>query len=145
MNYKSLIDFAAFGFIALVLSFFVALTIVNIFSRLRISDNSLHAMQSSHITPTSRLGGLAIIGAILFSCYYHELYSFNWLWISTVPILILGVMEDFYFSTSSKLRLFVGGLSAFTGIYLSQIYLTSIDIEPIGNLLQFSVIEYIFY
>ncbi len=140
MNDKSLIDYAYVGFTAFGISFFVALIIVIIFSRFKVSDISLHATQSSHITPTSRLGGLAIVAAILLACYYHELYSFNWLWMATLPILILGVLEDVYFPTSSKLRLFIGGLSALIGIYLSQFYLTSIDIEPIGNLLQFSVI-----
>jgi len=140
MNDKTLIDYADVGFIALGISFFVALIIVIIFSRFKVSDISLHATQSSHVTPTSRLGGLAIVSAILFSCYYHDFFSFNWLWMSTIPILILGILEDVYFPTSSKLRLFIGGLSALIGVYLSQIYLTSIDIEPLGNLLQFSVI-----
>ena len=118
MNDKSLIDYADFGFIALVISFFVALIIVSIFSRFKVSDISLHATQSSHRTPTSRLGGVAIVSAILFSCYYHRFYSFNWLWISTLPILILGVLEDVYYPTSSKLRLFIGGLSALNGVFV---------------------------
>ena len=140
MNGKNLIDYADFGFIALVISFLVALTIANIFSWFKVSDTSLHATQSSHRKPTSRLGGVAIVGDILFSCYYDRFYSFNWLWISAIPIFILGVMEDLHYPTSSKLRLFIGGLTSLMGIFLSQIYLTSIDIEPVGNLLKFSLI-----
>ena len=88
MNDKSLIDYADVGLIALGISFFVALIIVLIFSRFKISDISLDATQSAHITPTSRLGGLALVGAVLLSSYYHELFSFNWLWISLLPIVI---------------------------------------------------------
>lgn len=141
MNYEMPVDYFYSGLLAGIFSFIFSFTIIKLFKRLKISDYSIDSLQASHTSPTSRLGGMALIITLLFFSFFYDFYDFNWLWISLMPIFVLGLLEDFHYSTSSKLRIFVGSISVLIGVYLSGINLTSIDIEPLENLIAFPLIS----
>lgn len=100
------------AYITLILSFIFAIGIAGFFKFFKFKDLNIYKKRAAHLQATSRLGGLAVCGAILFAVF---LESNSWnleILISVVPLFIAGLLEDIGRQLKPKLRLAIGVLSA---------------------------------
>lgn len=139
-----MLDITFIGFV----SFFVSLavsTLIVFCSKLFLNvDRSLSDVQVAHITPTPRVGGLAIIVSVLVSAFIFHLENINWIVVASLPIFLIGVAEDFHFKTTPTLRYVVGAFSAIIGIFLSGVVLSTIDLGWFDTLLSLPFTAFIF-
>lgn len=98
----------------------------------------------AHIDPTPRYGGLALFIALVVSALIFQLNYVTWIILSSVPIFLIGLAEDYYFKTAPILRYIIGACSAIFGILLSGVVLNSIDLGYFDNLLSISFLAFIF-
>jgi len=110
INSEDLINFIFIFSASLVLS--VAL----VFVRIGRGVSDLSAQQSSHTRPTSRLGGLSVVGAIFIGTWFWfvsaELSAAYQLFlIVSAPLFIAGLAEDFGVATGVRLRLLAAVVS----------------------------------
>ena len=108
------------------------------------SDRSLNDVQVAHLVPTPRNGGLAVLVAITVSAIIFKLGNVTWVIISSLPIFIIGVAEDYYVKTTPTLRYILGACSASCGIFLSGVVLNSVDIGYLDKFLSAPFIAFIF-
>ncbi len=88
-------------------------------------------VQKSHEDPTPRIGGLAILAGCAYGWYEIENFSAKYLGyilISGMPVLILGLLDDLYFSIKPIYRLMGASISSIFAIFLLDIWLTGVDI-----------------
>lgn len=95
------------------------------------------AVQASHVSPTPRIGGLAILLALITAGTIDQAFS-NWnnyvfLLISTIPIFAAGLCEDLGYFASPVRRLGAASLSgalfvAVTGQWLSWVGIPGLDV-----------------
>ena len=126
-------------------SFFLSVSIVLIEKNFfNLEDVNLRARQASHLTPTSRLGGIAIlISSAVFSLI---LTGFNgWeLFVTVSPLFLAGLFEDIGFKSSPRIRLLVAGVCSAVAIYLYQAWLSNIDTVGVDWLLSFPIVGILF-
>ena len=93
----------------------------------KLGDSNLSAQQASHLTPTSRLGGAAIlIPAAVFAFFLNGFVGWE-LFVTVLPLFFIGFLEDIGVHSSPRLRLIVAAICAATGIYLYGAWLNNID------------------
>ena len=88
-------------------------------------------VQKSHEDPTPRIGGLAILAGCAYGWYEIENFSAKYLGyilISGVPVLILGLLDDLYFSIRPLYRLMGASISSICAIFLLETWLNGVDI-----------------
>lgn len=107
-------------------------------------DHSLSDIQVAHSVPTPRYGGLAVFSAIAASAFLFQLKDAKWIVISSLPIFLIGLAEDYYFKTAPVLRYILGAISAVCGIFFSGVVLNSVDLGYLDGLLSIIFIAYIF-
>ena len=112
-------------------------------SNLRISfrnslNNSILALQSSHLVPTSRLGGVAILVGVLVTILMGYRDTSPWLMVGIVPVFLIGLCEDLGFNLRPLYRLVVMSLSCLIVVGRTGVVLTSIDVIGIDYLFEFS-------
>ena len=121
-------DTALFG------SFFVSLLIIA--SRrihLHYSSRGLQEIevQRSHVGSTPRIGGLAIFFGCAYAWYNSDNFSSNYLGyiiLSGIPVLLLGLLDDFYFKVSPFYRLMGAAISSIIAIFLLKTWLNRVDV-----------------
>jgi UDP-N-acetylmuramyl pentapeptide phosphotransferase/UDP-N-acetylglucosamine-1-phosphate transferase len=100
------------GLIALI-SFCVCIAIVTMakfFPRLRGRENDTTAVQSMHVNPTPRVGGIAIFGASACSVFFIPVpltQGYIGFFLAISVLFIVGLKEDLGFDVSPKSRLLV--------------------------------------
>ena len=107
-------------------------------------DHSLSDVQVAHLVPTPRHGGLAIFCAIAASAFFFQLKDVQWIIVSSLPIFLIGLAEDYYLKTAPTLRYILGAISAVFGIFLSGVVLNSVDLVYFDHLLSKPSIALIF-
>ncbi|APO88535.1 MraY family glycosyltransferase [Marivivens sp. JLT3646] len=112
-------------------------------SNLRISfrnslNNSILALQSSHLVPTSRLGGVAILVGVLVAILMGYRDTSPWLMVGIVPVFLIGLCEDLGFNLRPLYRLAVMSLSCLLVVGQTGVMLTSIDVIGIDHLFELS-------
>ncbi len=119
---------------ALFVSFTVSLLII-VSGRihLRYSSRGLGdvEVQKSHVDPTPRIGGLAILAGCAYGWYGIENFSAKYLGyilISGMPVLILGLLDDLYFHVRPLYRLLGASISSIFAVFLLDIWLTRVDV-----------------
>lgn len=106
---------------------------------LKLEDIDLSARQASHVTPTSRLGGIAIlISSAAFSLFISEFSGWK-LFVIVLPLFLIGFLEDIGFKNSPRIRLLVAGLCSAAAIYLYDAWLSNIDTFGLDWLLSFPI------
>ncbi len=88
----------------------VIIALARFFPRLRGRDNDTTAVQSMHVNPTPRVGGLAIFGGLACSVLFFPVPISQGYFGFALAIFILflvGLKEDLGFHVSPKLRLLV--------------------------------------
>jgi len=130
--------FLAIVLITAVLSYMTCLSLVGLYNYLGGLDRSIKKLQSSHISATPRLGGVAIlISIILVEFIFGGLFRL-WFLVAVVPVFLIGLLEDFHFETNPKLRLLVGGIASLIAIFLSDTRITHVDFFILDAVLIFA-------
>ena len=93
------------------------------------SAQDLIAIQSTHLRPTSRLGGVAILTGIVIGLFLGNFQlGAVLIVISCAPIFLIGLLEDLTGKISAKKRMLGAVFSALLASLLNEAYIYSIDI-----------------
>jgi len=89
----------------------------------RLKRNDTSAVQASHLNPTARIGGLAIVIALIVPAMLSHSAD-NWntfvlLLVSATPVFVVGLAEDFGFLASPRRRLLAATVSG--GVFIALI------------------------
>ena len=109
--------------------------------------DDLSAVQKSHIVPTPRIGGLAILGGALIIPLVQEHQSSAWfiaLLFSLVPVAVAGLAEDLGFRMSPLTRLFAAALSSITAIMLIDVWIPRLDVMGLDALMHWKLFAFTF-
>lgn len=102
-----------------------------------VTRNDTAAVQASHTSSTSRIGGLALVLALiatgLIDPKISNSYMYPLLLLSSLPVFAVGLVEDSGYLASPRNRLLAAGISGafyitFTGEWLSRGDLPGIDL-----------------
>ena len=83
----------------------------------------LNARQASHTLPTPRIGGLAISVGVLSGALLSESAVFSMLLWTTLPLFLIGLVEDLGPHTSPRLRLSLAALSSVLAISILDVHI----------------------
>ena len=96
-----------------------------------------YEVQTSHVGLTPRIGGIAILSGCVYGWYGTENFSSNYLGyiiLSGIPVLTLGLLDDFYFKISPIYRLMGASISSVIAIILLQTWIDRVDIIFVDQL-----------
>ena len=103
----------------------------------RFKRNDTSAVQASHLNPTPRIGGLAIVIALIVAAALSHSAA-NWttfvlLLVSAMPVFVVGLAEDLGYSASPRRRLLAATVSgavfiALMGQWVLQTGIPGLDI-----------------
>jgi len=131
-------DIALFG------SFIVAILII-ISGRLHLRYSSRSSVkkeiQTSHAKPTPRIGGLAVLAGCMFVWFISRNEARDVLGLiifSSLPVLIFGLLDDFYFKIPPIFRLAAGALSSILAIVFLETWLVRVDVIGLDQLFYFA-------
>ena len=116
---------------------------------LRYSSRGLQEIeiQRSHVGSTPRIGGLAILAGCAYAWYNSDNFSSYYLGcviLSGIPVLILGLLDDFHFKVRPIYRLLGGGISSIIAIFLLKIWLNRVDVLFVDQLFLLSPFAILF-
>ena len=109
--------------------------------------DDLQATQRSHLVPTPRLGGIAILASIITILFVQPEQSTSWftaLCISLIPVAATGLAEDLGLHVSPKRRLLAAALSSAMAIAVVGIWIPRVDIVGLDILMQWKVVAFTF-
>ena len=108
--------------------------------RLKRDDTS--AIQASHLNPTARIGGLAIVIALIvapaLSHRTDNLNTFAPLLVSAMPVFVVGLAEDFGYLASPRIRLLAAAVSGAVFIALTRQWVLQTGIPGLDIALHWS-------
>ncbi len=113
----------------------------------RFSSDGLAGVQKVHLSPTPRIGGLAIVLGVLAGYVVakpERKAILGALLVAGLPAFVFGLAEDLTKRVSVRTRLCATMASGVVGWWLTGISLTSLDIPVIDTLLSFSVFSVLF-
>ncbi|WP_041262355.1 MraY family glycosyltransferase [Flexistipes sinusarabici] len=132
---------------AFMLSFFLNFAFIYLFKSRKFKD-TFDGPQKFHITPTPRIGGLAIILSVFAAAlFYHFTISKTdifYILVSSIPISAAGLAEDVFKKVTPRIRLLAAIVSVLTGSLLLDMILRSIDIPFLDFLFQVNLFAYLF-
>ena len=105
----------------------------------RYSSCHVKAKQSSHSKPTPRVGGLAIATGILSGALLAGHDTFSLLLWTTLPIFVIGLLEDLGPDTAPTVRLSVAALSAILAILVLNTFVDRVGVQVIDSILSITV------
>ena len=98
------------------------------------------AKQSVHTVPTPRVGGIAIAVGILSGALLSGNDLFGTLLWTTLPIFLIGLLEDLGPDTPPSLRLGVAALSATLAILVLNMHISRVDLPGVDILMSITLI-----
>ena len=104
-------------------------------------------VQRSHVGATPRIGGLSILVGCTYAWYHSDNFSSNYLGyiiLSGIPVLLIGLLDDFYFKITPLYRLLGASISSILAIILLKTWLNRIDVIFIDQLLLLSPFAILF-
>jgi UDP-GlcNAc:undecaprenyl-phosphate GlcNAc-1-phosphate transferase len=111
-----------------------------------LSLQAYQAKQRLHQDEVPRIGGLIVYLFLTITAFFvFDSDLLNIILISAIPIIFIGVKEDFFHNTRPSLRLIFMILSSSLFIYLLPTNLPKIDFPLINQLLSFSFMKEIFF
>lgn len=135
--------FGPFSIVALLAAAAVALLMVIWSASLRPflrERNDARAVQASHVGEPLRLGGVAVIAGIVAawaSGSFPLEPSAAWIFISVLPIIVAGVMEDSGRCVSPRIRFLAALLSAAIMSVATGVWVVRLDITPLDPIMAF--------
>lgn len=117
----------------------------NVHMRSRESDAS--AVQSAHVSPTPRVGGVAIGAGLVFSIYLMPAQlqaTYALFVVSLTPVFLAGLMEDLGRNVSPRGRLLAAAVSSLLAIVLLGAWVARADVPGIDWLLGFAPVAILF-
>ena len=90
-----------------------------------------HEIQKSHVNPTPRIGGIAVLMGCLLAWYMSDNIANKFLGViifSSLPVLIFGLLDDFYFNIPPIYRLFAASISSLIAIVFLETWLVKVDV-----------------
>lgn len=104
-------------------------------------------VQSMHDAPTPRIGGLAVVVALVVT--YSVLpaithVTFAFLLLSSIPVLFAGIAEDVSHAVSPKKRLVASAISSVIMVYLSGVVLRTPGMPMLDAVLAIWPIAFLF-
>lgn len=141
-----------YAVLAFFLSFFICLSIIKLSKKLTffITDHLHLGPQSFHISPTPRIGGIAIFIGIFLSLFIaflvEEPYSSNffYLGISCIPVFIAGFLEDLTGKLHPKFRMLLIAFSSGFVFFLLEVKVIRLDLPLIDSLFQIKLFSLMF-
>ena len=117
-----------------------------IFFSKRIIKNKRHdlqAVQAAHVTPMPRLGGIAIVCALILSLAFqfgdaHQANLSSKLLLSTVPIFFIGLSEDLGLLASPRIRILAAAASGAIFMWLFGEWLPRADFPGLNLAIQWA-------
>lgn len=112
----------------------------------QLRDDS-QAPQRSHITSTSRLGGIAILASVTTIVFVQPEQSGIWfktLCISLIPVAVAGLAEDLGLGVRPKWRLLAAALSSVLAIGGLGVWIPRVDIVGLDFLMDSKIIAFSF-
>ena len=133
-------------YVLIVISSFLLSALIVLLERnfLRLKDINLIERQASHITPTSRLGGIAILISSTAVSFFVSGFSGWELFLIVLPLFAIGLLEDIGFKNSPRIRLLVSGVCSAAVIYVYDAWLSNIDTLGMDWLLSFPPVGILF-
>ncbi|MFA8444007.1 glycosyltransferase [Yoonia sp.] len=131
-------------------SVIVGLSIIllhRVLPRLTQLRDDLQATQRSHLVPTPRLGGIAVLASIITILFVQPTQAANWftaLCLSLIPVAATGLAEDLGLRVRPKWRLLAAALSSATAIAVLGVWIPRVDIVGLDFLMQSKVIALTF-
>ena len=108
------------------------------------ANEAISAKQASHSKPTSRVGGLAAITALLIGvCLMADQFIF-FIVLSSIPVLVAGGLEDIGCNIKPGYRFIAGLVSGFIAIYLTGLWLDNVDFQILMPILSIPFIAICF-
>ena len=108
------------------------------------ANEAISAKQASHNKPTSRVGGVAAIMALLIGvCLTADQLVF-FIVLSSMPVLVAGGLEDLGYNIKPVYRLNAAIVSGFIAIYLTGIWLNNVDSITLAPILELPFIAICF-
>ncbi len=110
-------------------------------------EGDIGAIQSAHVVPTPRVGGVGIgAGLVISILLVPEAYKGTYILfvISLLPVFAAGLLEDLRCSVSPSMRLLAAALSSLLAIVLLQAWVTRVDVVGVDWLFGFMPIAIIF-
>ena len=104
------------------------------------AERHVFARQSAHDVPTPRVGGVAVAIGILSGALLSGNDLFGALLWTTLPIFVVGLLEDLGPDTPPTLRLGVAALSAILAIYVLNQHITRVDFPGFDSLLSITIV-----
>jgi UDP-GlcNAc:undecaprenyl-phosphate GlcNAc-1-phosphate transferase len=122
--------FFAIGLIGFLVSMVISvLIIITLPWHKSFSSDSQHKVQGIHDKVIPRVGGIAIIAGLLISLLWNKDLKNSLVWVlflSSLPVFFAGFLEDVGIGLSPLMRVFAAVLSAFTAIFVTNIWLSRI-------------------
>ncbi len=132
------------------LSFFFSFLLCLLFIKLNFFHDTGEGVQKFHETPTPRIGGLAIFLSFVFSVllmiFFKETFAYKFflLLLSSIPVFLLGVLEDVTGKIKPKWRLLGGFISGGMVSFLMSARVNEVDVPLIDALLALPVVSFFF-
>lgn len=100
------------------------------------------AIQSAHTTPTPRIGGLAILVALIVTCltsFSLNIWgTFSLVLLSALPVFVVGLAEDLGFFATPRNRLLAAAASGMLFVALTGQWLNRTDIPGFDLAMQWA-------
>ncbi len=113
------------------------------------ADSDLAGIQKYHVKPVPRVGGLALVVAVL-AVYVPVAFREPWLveqmalvWLCSLPAFLGGLAEDVSKRASVRVRFLLIAVSGVLVFYVLGAHITRLNVMGIDWLLQFTVVSFI--
>ena len=110
------------------------------------SDSDFGGPQKFHCKPVPRLGGVAVLAALVLSALYVRWFSpvgeqLGLLVACGIPAMAFGLAEDITLSIRPRTRLLAAALSALLAAFALDAVVVRIDLVAVDSLLAFSIVS----
>lgn len=132
-------EFWAAGALSLLVSLVIVLTRNMHLSRTARGHAGME-VQSAHIAPTPRIGGVALVLGLLVAAFHSLGESAAYLWIillSCIPVFAAGLLEDVNIGASPRIRLLAAMTSSAVMIALTGERISSIGIPGLDDVVSY--------
>ncbi len=94
-------------------------------------SSETYEIQRSHVNPTPRIGGIAVLMGCLSAWYMSDNLAKDFLGLlifSSLPVLIFGLLDDFHFNIPPLYRLLAASISSLIAVFLLETWLVKVDV-----------------